>query len=537
MAEAVRQSKLGKASESFRNLPVIRSLLRPSQDVLPVYHAQRSGWAVAARNSALLTIVVLVAIVYGGLVAILPPPMLLGLAAPLSILAMLVVWALPNARRAPVQTLSRMFMVFLFCLILWPKYIVIAMPGFPAFSVRRLVGAIVFGVLLVCLSTSRSFREEMIRALRASPWISFLLIAYFVIQFFSCIFSVAPGAAIGRWVNYALTSTPICFAAVWLFGPGGKTVENFSNRLLIILLVLMVIGVIESRVQHILWLNYLGFLHLDADAMEGLAPHVRKWYRVVTTYTSSLAYGEFLALATPFVLFQILNEKNWKRGVALVAFDAFILYSAILSTARLAVIGYLVAHAAAGLLWSVHRWRKARGDLTGISLTMLYPALLLVTVLAVAFVPAVHVRVLGGGDAQSSTEARSEQFHMAVPVIAKRPVFGYGLGEGGGAINWRTINGFLSIDLGFVALAADIGLFGLVAYVGVIVLSIAALIRAGLDAPPFTFSADFAVAISLLVLITTRLVLAQTDNDAFFTMLFGIALGRLWLAQQRAFSR
>ena len=270
--------------------------------------------------------------------------------------------------------------------------------------------------------------------------------------------------------------------------------------------------------------------------MQGLAPHVRKWYRVVTTYTSSLTYGEFLALATPFVIFLLLNEKNWKRIVALIAFDAFLLYSAIISTARLAVIGYLVAHAAAGLLWSLHRWRKARGDLTGISLTMLYTAVLLVTVLAVAFVPAVHVRVLGGGDTQSSTDARSEQFHMAVPVIAKRPVLGYGLGEGGGAINWRTVNGFLSIDLGFVALAADIGLFGLMAYIGVIVLSIVGLIRSGLDAPPFAFSADFAVAISLIVLITTRIVLAQTDNDAFFTMLFGIALGRLWLTHSRAVS-
>ncbi|WP_010544658.1 O-antigen ligase family protein [Sphingomonas elodea] len=498
---------------------------------MSIYHPERSGWSVAARKSALLLVIVVVAFMYGAMVAILPPSMLVGAAAPLGIIALLVIWALPDARSVPTRALASSFVFFLFCMIIWPNYLAIALPGLPYISVRRLVGLILSGLLLVCLSTSKLFRAEVAATLRASSRLAKLLFAYFLLQFIACVLSVSPAEAIGRWVNVTFTSTAVCFTAVWLFGPAGKSVEWFCRRIFIAVSVVMIIGALEARIHHVLWLNYISFLHMDPLVMEALAPHFRKWYRVVATYSTPLAYGELLALVTPFVIFKLLNAKTWKERVAFAAFDGFILYSAILSTARLATVGYLVAHAGAALLWSVHRWRKVRGDMTGVSLTMVYPALLVALVLAVTFVPAVHVRVLGGGAAQSSTDARSEQFHAAIPVIAKRPVFGYGIGEGAGAINWRTVDGFLSIDLGFVAMAADIGLVGLFAYSSFIVFSIFELVRRGLRSPAFTYPPEFAIALSLIVLITTRLVLAQPDNDPLFNILFGMALGQLWRAR------
>ncbi len=535
MAGAVRRSKMTLGGGGLRLDAPFRALLRPGRDVLPVYHPERAGWSVALRKLALFAGIVLLAIIYGFLAAILPPSLLVGAAAPLALLAMLVVWALPEARAAPTRALGHVYAAFVFVVIAWPNYLAVAVGGLPWISMRRLVGFVLTAILMISLSISKRFRQQMADVLRTSPWLSRLLIGFFIIQFLAAIFSVAPGDTIGRWVHMTFTSTAVCFATIWLFGPGGKSVPWLVNRLALVVFVLMVIGLIEAREQHVLWLGHIpSFLRIeDAVLQQLLAPHVRGSYRVLTTYTTALAYGELLALTTPFILYRMVNAKTWPMRLMWAGFDAFILYSAVLSTARLSLVGFIAAHAVFGLCWGVQRWRNARGDMIGISATMIYPALLVALMLAVMFVPAIHIRVLGGGVAQASTDARGEQFRMAIPVIARRPLLGYGLGQGGGAINWRAPDGALSIDLGFVALCADVGVFGFLAWVGTLVLSIVSLIRAGLRDVASPFPPEFAIAVSLTVLITTRLVLAQADNDPLFVLLFGLSLATLYRARLR----
>ncbi len=535
MAGAVRRSKTILGSGTLRVDAWFRGLMRPGRDVLPVYHPDRAGWAVALRRLALLGSIVLLAFVYGVLAAILPPSLLVGAAAPLALLALLVVWALPEAKAAPTRALTHAFTAFVVFMIVWPNYLAVSVAGLPWVSMRRLVGLAVTLLLLICVSTSKPFRQGLRDVFRASPWLSGLLIGFIVIQFLASVLSVSPSETIARWVNTAFTSTAICFVSIWLFGPGGKTVPWLVNRLAVVVLVLMVIGVFEARVQHVLWLGHIpAFLRIDDTVLDQLLqPHIRQGYRVVTTYTTPLAWGELLALTTPFILFRMVNAKTWPIRLMWLAFDLFILYSAILAAARLALVGFIAAHALFGLFWGLHRWRNARGDLIGISATLLYPAALIALVLAVLFVPALKVRVLGGGAAQSSTDARSAQFHAAIPVIARRPILGYGPGEGPAAINWRTPEGFLTIDLGFVSMASDLGLSGLFAYLGVLILSIVSLFRAGWRDVTSPFPAEFAVAVALAVLITTRMVLAQSDNDPLFMVLFGLALGALYQARNR----
>lgn len=535
MAGAVRRSKMTLGGGGLRLDAPFRALLRPGRDVLPVYHPERAGWSVALRKLALLGGIVLLAMIYGFLVAILPPSLLVGAAAPLGVLALLVVWALPDARTAPTRALTRVYSLFVVVFIVWPNYLAIAVGGLPWISMRRLVGLVLTVILMICLSISRPFRQQMADVLRASPWLARLLIGFFIIQFLATVFSVAPADTIGRWVHATFTSTAVCFATIWLMGPGGKTVPWLVNRLALAVFVVMVIGVVEARAQHVLWLDHIpSFLRIDDTVLQQLLqPHIRGMYRVVTTYTTPLAYGELLALTTPFILFRVMNAKTWPARLLWAAFDAFILYSAVLSTARLALVGFIASHALFGLLWGVQRWRNARGDMLGISTTMIYPALMVALALAVAFVPAIHIRVLGGGAAQASTDARSAQFHMAIPVIARRPLLGYGMGQGGAAINWRTPDGTLTIDLGLVSLCADVGVFGFLAWMGTLLLSAVSLFRAGLRDVTSAFPPEFPIAISLLVMISTRTVLAQVDNDPLFVILFGMSLATLYRARLR----
>jgi hypothetical protein len=534
LAGAVRRLRGNLGFGALKPRALLAPLLRPGRDVLPVYHPDRPGWVVAARRLSLLIGIMFVAFVYGVLAAILPPSMMMGAVAPLAFLAVLVIWALPDVRTAPTRALTKAFTFFLLSIILWPNYIAISIGGLPWISMRRLAGFVLSMLLVISISTSKPFRQGMADVFRASPWLARCLIAFFIFQAFASIFSVDPRETIGRFINGTFTSTAVCFTAVWLFGPGEKTILWFTNRFLAAVFVLMIIGVFEARAQHVLWVgNIPSFLRIDDATLQQLTrPLFRGWYRVVTTYTTPLAYGELLALTTPFVLYRIVHADTWSRRGWWIFFDLFLLASVLLSAARLSLVGYIASHAIFGLLWGIHRWRNARGDMLGISATMLYPAFLVALALAVVVVPAVHVRVLGGGAAQASTDARSVQFHMAVPVILRRPLLGYGPGEGGGAINYRTPDGNLTIDLGLVALAADLGLLGLGAYMGILILSIVALIRIGFRQRSSPFSAEFGLATALCVLITTRLVLAQGDNDAFFDIMFGLAIGAIYLAKR-----
>ncbi|WP_066719569.1 O-antigen ligase family protein [Sphingomonas pituitosa] len=536
MAAAVRRLKTILGLGPLNMGAPFRELLRPKRDVLPIYQKERAGWAVAMRRLGLILGIMIVAFVYGVLCAILPPSMLLPLAAPLGLLALLVVWALPEARAAPTRALTYSLSIFLFVMICWPNYLAVSVAGLPWISLRRLVGLIMTLLLLICLSTSKQFRRDMTDVLRSYPLIGRCLIAFFAIQFLSAFLSTALSVTIGRWINLSFTSTAICFVALWVFGPGGKDLKWFTNRLLLAVSVLMVIGVFEARVQHILWVDHIpSFLKIDEETLQQITqPHIRTWYRVLTTYTTALSYGELLALATPFVLWKLVNAKNWPWRLFWAAFDVALLYSALLTTARLAMVGYLVAHALFGLLWGMHRWRNARGDLLGISATMLYPAFLVALGLAVLLVPALHVRVLGGGGTQASNDARHVQFAMSVPLIARRPLLGYGPGQGGSTVNFRTEDNFLTYDLGLVAIALDYGLLGFFSYMGMILLSIFELVRTGLRERVDQYPGELAVASALAVLITTRLVLAQTDNDPLFSILFGLALATLYSGKRLA---
>jgi len=539
LAGAVRGSKAGflrwrSSVAALGPRALLAPLLRPGRDVLPVYHRDRPGWVVAARRLTLVAFIVLFAFVYGVLAAILPPSMLAVAGAPLAVLALLVIWALPDTKTAPTRALAIVFTAFFASIIIWPNYLAISVAGLPWISMRRLIGIVMSALILICLSTSKAYREDMRAIFRASPWVARCLLGWFIVQAIASLVSGAPSGTIARLIASTITSTAACFAAIWLFGPGKKSILWFTNWLLGLVFALMVVGVFEAHAQHVLWTGHIpSFLQIDPETLARLIrPNFRGGYRVVTTYTTPLAYGELLALTAPFVLFRIVNASTLWRRCLWIGFHLFLLLSILLSGARLGLVGYIAAHAIFGLLWGIHRWRNHRGDMLGVSATMLYPAFVVALSVAVVVVPAVHVRVLGDGKAQGSTDARKVQWAMAKPVILRRPLFGYGPGGGGIAINFRAPDGSLTIDLGLVSVAADYGLLGLGAYLGVIILSILELLRIGLLERRSPFSAEFGLATALCVLISTRLVLAQPDNDSFFSILFGVALGSLYLAKR-----
>ena len=137
-------------------------------NVLPPYtkDPNRRGhrWA---RTLVLATVVVF-CFFYGIAVALFMPWLILGLMVPIAILAPIVIWALPDTRTAPTRALWGLLFAYMMCLIMWPQYIAVALPGLPWITTSRLTGAPLALALLISVSTSAEFREQLSKALKSA---------------------------------------------------------------------------------------------------------------------------------------------------------------------------------------------------------------------------------------------------------------------------------------------------------------------------------------------------------------------------------
>jgi len=506
----------------------------PARAVLPLYHPQRSGLVTLGRRFVGLAVIVFVSMVYGLLSAILPPSMLLGAAAPLAILALFVIWALPEADKAPTKLLLRCYVLFMILAIVWPNYLSLSVAGLPWISFRRLFGVLTTLLLLVCYSISPKFRRDMAVTLSASPWLARFMLGFLIIQIIASLISSQPSVSIGRLVNISLTVTPFFFATLWCLGSNTRTPEWWVRNMLGCVSVLMVIGFFEFRAEHVLWVGHIpSWLQInDPSVILHLTSQVRGTYRVMNVFGNPLVWGELVAMTIPFAIHLMVNSRSVSALALTILFDLAMVLSAYWSGARLSMVGMVVAHATYLLLWGLRRWIKERGGLVGISTTMMYPAFAVVLAVMIMVVPAVHNRVLGGGATQASNDGRHEQIRMGLPKLAMRPVFGYGPFQSAEVVGWRSQSGFLSIDSGFLSTAVDYGVLGFIAFYGTMVLGAGLLIRAGLTDPSQGYPLHLAVATTMVVLLNTRLVLSQTDNDQVFFMLVGLTFALLYRSKQ-----
>lgn len=509
-------------------------LLKRGRPVLPEYTPDRSTWWTLLRRIVLLAIVCGITFFYGLLVSVLPPFLLVPAAAPPAILTLLVIWALPEIPKPPVRVLTGAFLAFCVLMYAWPNYLAMSFGGLPWISVRRLVGILTAIVLLTCVSTSKSFRASLAEVLRASPWLSRMMIAFVAVQVAATASSDAIGAAINRMVDMQTTWTAMFFAAAWYCSKSMKHANRWVNLTIGVALFLMVMGAIEYRTQHVLWAGHIpSFLQIqDQAVIEILTAQFRDRYRVLTTLTSPLSYGEFLALVAPFFLHRLVNARNTKMRLFWVAMDVFLLLSAFLSGARLAMVGYIVAHAVYFFLWAARRWRTHPGGLIGPTLTIAYPALMAVSFIAIQTVPAIHNRVLGGGASQASNDARHEQFALAVPAVMKRPLFGYGPGGSGGAIGWFNAGGEVSVDSGYLTIVTEYGLLGFILFFGMIGLASVQTGRLSIMSDEKGMPLAAAASAAIATLLSTKLVLSQADNFPFIYMLLGLAIALIYLNQK-----
>jgi hypothetical protein len=476
-------------------------------------------------RAVLLAGLVLFCLIYGSLYAMTTPFLLVPFFLPLLVLTLVVIWALPDFSSAPTAPLRGLFYAFTVVLVAWPVYLAIALPGLPWITLTRLTSTPYAILLLLCLK-SPQFRADLGQCLRAAPWIWKLVVAFAVLMLVSVALSEKPTFSLQKFIIAQFTLTAMFFGSAYIFRKPGS-VERWAMVIWGLAVFLALMGIWESRVEHVLWVGHIpSFLKIDDPAVQRtLAGASRAYvdkYRVQGTYTGPLGFGEFIALSLPFVL-HFATSTSYRIPIRLAAAASVLLLFvvALRSGARLAMVGVFLAFLVHVFAVAITVWKRNRESIFGPAVALGYPAFFCLAVASVFFVGRIRNVILGDGSQDSSNDARMGQIALGMPKLLHRPI-GYGAGMGAETVGFAPF-GSLTIDNYYLAVAIEYGVIGFIVFYGLV---IAGILAAGRRAyADVNDDRDYAflwpLASSLLIFLVIKAVFSEQDNHPLIFMMYG----------------
>jgi len=453
---------------------------------------------------------------------------------PIAALAMAVIWALPDSRKAPIDTLWAWVVAFVVCLVVWPNYIALALPGLPWITMARLTGFPLTAVLLVCVSTSKTLRSRIATAVRASPLVWKLLVGFVLISATSVIYSIRPTFSADKFILAQITWTALFFTGVYVFLTPGRVVK-MAAILWAMALVVGAIGVWEWRAQHVLWAGHIpSFLQIDDPSVSATLEGNRRtgqWgvYRVVSTFSTPLGLGEYMAIVMPIIMQFAMGRFGWAVRVAAWLSALFALFVAQISGSRLGMVGSLLAIVFYIGIWASLKWRRERQSILPPFIVISYPTLTMIGVVAISSIGRLRHIVWGDGSQGFSDQGRMDQWSMGWPKILSRPI-GYGFGMAGDALGYSSPGGFLTIDSYYLSVLMEIGIVGFVFYYGMFAASIFYMANSIYRFRLKTLELEFIIAlmISLLNFLIIKSVFSQQDNHPLVFLILGMSVALIY---------
>ncbi len=508
--------------------------LRPTLRPFDIRVRSRARTALKLAGIGLLAVIMLV---YGFYYALTTPWMLVQFMLPLGGMILLVIWMLPEARQPPTTMMERLFFALLVVMFLWPNYLAFAFSGLPWITLIRLTGFPMVLSLLVCISVSKTFRDEISEVIRAAPWLTRAVIAFATIMLLSVAMSQTAMASVQKLIVGAVNWIAIYFVSAYILSKPGRMMR-WATILLIAVLAVSVVGVLEARFSKIPWSgNIPSFVKVDplvSSILSGSYRTATGEYRVKGTSTTALGFAEFLAISMPFVMH--LAFGPFSRRIRWVAFATVPLAFVVIEStgSRLGMVGSGIGVLLYTFAWSYHRWRSQKMGLVGPAMLMAYPALASLVLVASFTVTRLRTRVWGGGATAASDAGRQMQIDVALPKIANNPI-GYGIGRAAETLGIRGSGDKLTIDNYYLAIALEYGIIGFIVFYGMLVLGIVYGVRGFLkrsDDPEVSFLIP--CAISMTSFFVVKWVFAQQDNHPLIFMMLGATCALCWRLRKEA---
>ena len=495
----------------------------PAEPIVAPFHANRAPFQKAMRKTLFMVTIVFISMIYAFLYTLFPPFFIFILALPIVVLALMVLWAMPDRHSVPTGSLEAVFFAYLVACFVWPNYLSIALPGMPWLSLRRVFGVLMTVMLLYSVSTSSRMREEMKQTMSTVPMIWRLVAAFTAIQFLTIFTSERPFSALFFMLNVVTIWQVPFFIAIYVFAKPGR-IRRWLMLYGGIATALCLLGLFEIQHKAILWANHIpSFLKIeDRSVLTTLAAVFRDGrYRVTTTFSVSLSFAEFLTLIVPFILHRLMNSRSLWHQLAFAALDALMLFIIYNTGSRLGMVGWVVGHVGYIGLWSIKRWHRQRTDLMAAALTFAYPVAVVVLGSAIMTVDALKFRILGGGQSQISDDARRIQAEMTRDLLMKNP-FGHGAGQGADALGFFTPDGYMTIDSYILSAALDYGVIGFCIFFGLIIYAMWKATKLGFESRHEETDWAMPLAITFAVFLVGKLVLSQEENHTLIFMMLAM---------------
>jgi hypothetical protein len=513
--------------------------LRPEARLLPEYSRQipeTRAWVF--RILGLLSVIALGGL-YGRSFATFPPNLLLVLLAPLALMALLVIWVLPDRDTAPSLAMSKFLLAFFAVSVAWPDYLALQLPGLPWISFRRLFLGPMCLTLLVCLSTSGQFRREMGDTLKAEPLMLKILLGFILMQFISIGLSKNIPAAIKNFVNYQFIWTFVFFGSVYCFRKE-RNAEKFFKLFISAIIIIGFIAIIETMNRGVLWKDHIpSFLQVDLETMAGALESSMRFgmFRAKSVYNQPLPFAEIMGLSTPVVLYFIFAAKKVWHRVAFILVDLILLHVLTLPQSRLGIIAFLLSHALFIFVWSGRIWLRNRLSIAGPMVTLAYPILVIAVAGAIMSIGSLRERVIGGSDTIYSDQSRRVQKRMARSVILRNPLLGHGPKQGPGALGFVGGDGALTLDNYYLWIALDYGMIGFALFYGMILLAIHRTFMIAIRDQGEDNNRALVVMTILVAFILVKTVLSEEDNHSLLFILLGMTVALMWREKQKALAK
>jgi hypothetical protein len=447
-------------------------------------------------------------------------------------MAVIVIWALPDAKTAPTRILSFLFFAFFIGTVLWPDYIAIALPGLPWITVRRILAVPMVVALLICLSASSQFRRELRGVLDAAPAIWKLLLAFVLLQLLSIAISRDVSLSTDKFIVTQLYWTAIFFVGCYVFKTKGSA-SLWAAFLCLMLIPLAAIGLVEWMNSRVPWAGRIpSFLVIEDENVQsilsGAARAASGIYRVQSTSTTSLGYAEYMAFTVPFLIHFVMSSYHLLVRIAGVIALPFTFFMIILTDSRLGVVGFFLSFLIYLLVWAGLRWKRHRESLFGPAIVLAYPVIFSAFITATFFIGRLRRMVWGGGEHQFSTASREEQYRMGLEILASNPL-GHGIGLGAETLGFRNLSGALTIDTYYILIALEYGVVGFLVYYAMFLI---ATYKAGMSIfqPPKSreelLLIPLAIAISNFIVIKS--IFSQDANHPIIFMMLAMIVALIW---------
>jgi hypothetical protein len=440
--------------------------------VLPGYSTP--GW-LSRHRKLVLTATFFVLFFYSAFFLLIGRFLIVPFTVPLAILALLIIWALPERDRIPDKALHWFFMAFMVATLFWPNYLALDLGPLPWITASRLFGVPMVLLLLICLSQSPDFRDIIKRSLAASPTITKMMIIFTLLCVLSLGFSTSPSFTANHLIIALVNWIAIFFVSLYVFSKPGN-ITRFVWLLWAAVLFWCVMGFWEWWYSKVPWAGHIpSFLAVEDEAVQriltGSARAATGIYRVQGKFTTSLGLAEFMALMTPFLLYFAVDGKKLLVRAAAAITLPIMFWVIVVTDSRLGMVGFLLSLIFYMFFWSTRRWMHDRDSLFGPALTLSYPAVFVLFITATFTIGRLRNMVWGTGANKPSNDARAAQIEMGLADFMSRP-WGYGLGRAAETLNYQNLAGVVTIDNYYLSILLELGIIGFIVFYGMFVVAI-----------------------------------------------------------------